>query len=257
MVKIVKYTFFIFLLFNFKTFSQVGIGTEEPSEKARLEIQGWNEDEGVYRGFLPPRVPSNTERDLIDPDASDNGLMVYVNDSKCIEIWDGSSWIKVKCDEDLPYANDLFISEYVEGDGFNKAIEIANFTGGDIDLADYELRIRYDTGATNSTIDLSGILSHGKVYVVAHSESDAALLIKADQTASNMNFNGNDEILLRTSDANNTVIDRFGYENVNCCADTTFRKSKSYGPSTTFIIQQFKMYPINTFDGLGWHDYFE
>ena len=34
---------------------------------------------------------------------------------------------------------DLLISEYIEGSSFNKAIEIYNGTGGDVDLSGYDL----------------------------------------------------------------------------------------------------------------------
>ena len=32
-------------------------------------------------------------------------------------------------------ATELFFSEYVEGSSLNKALEIANFTGSDVDLS--------------------------------------------------------------------------------------------------------------------------
>jgi predicted extracellular nuclease len=54
-------------------------------------------------------------------------------------------------------AADLFISEYVEGSGLNKAIEIYNPTGAAVDLSDYELRV-YLAGAASPShsVTLSG-----------------------------------------------------------------------------------------------------
>ena len=46
--------------------------------------------------------------------------------------------------------SDLFFSEYVEGYGQNKAIEIYNPTTAPIDLSDYRVE-RYSNGATNSS----------------------------------------------------------------------------------------------------------
>jgi predicted extracellular nuclease len=49
--------------------------------------------------------------------------------------------------------SDLFISEYVEGNLFNKAIELYNPTPYAIDLSNYRL-IRWDNGSTDA--DLPG-----------------------------------------------------------------------------------------------------
>ena len=43
--------------------------------------------------------------------------------------------------------SELFISEYVEGSGNNKAIEVYNPTGSSINLANYRL-IRFSNGAS-------------------------------------------------------------------------------------------------------------
>ncbi|WP_231745120.1 lamin tail domain-containing protein [Lysinibacillus sp. F5] len=39
------------------------------------------------------------------------------------------------------FANDLIISEYIEGKSFNKAIEIYNGTGSAVDLNNYTLEL--------------------------------------------------------------------------------------------------------------------
>lgn len=56
-------------------------------------------------------------------------------------------------------ATDLYISEYIEGSGNNKAVELFNGTGSEIDLAagGYALRIYFNGSATAGlTISLSG-----------------------------------------------------------------------------------------------------
>ncbi len=44
---------------------------------------------------------------------------------------------------------DLFISEYIEGSNFNKAIEIYNGTGSNVDLSNYTLEL-YSNGASTA-----------------------------------------------------------------------------------------------------------
>ncbi|HCB18134.1 MAG TPA: hypothetical protein DEP76_13915, partial [Alteromonas sp.] len=74
-------------------------------------------------------------------------------------------------------ADDLFISEYIEGSSNNKAIEIYNPTDTAIDLTGYRLEI-YSNGGTSAgtTIALSGMLASGDVYVVADNDADSAIL---------------------------------------------------------------------------------
>jgi predicted extracellular nuclease len=71
---------------------------------------------------------------------------------------------------------DIFISEYVEGSSYNKAIELYNGTGTSIDLSTYELQY-YFNGSTSPgrTIPFTGILSDGQTYVVAEDAATPAL----------------------------------------------------------------------------------
>jgi len=98
----------------------------------------------------------------------------------------------------IAQTSDLFISEYIEGSSYNKAVEIYNGTGAAVDLSAYSLEL-YSNGASspNTTLDLSGTLAGGDVYVVAHSSADAAILAVADITSGVVNFNGNDAFALR------------------------------------------------------------
>ncbi len=54
-------------------------------------------------------------------------------------------------------ASDLFISEYIEGGGYRKALEIANYTGGTINLSNYSL-VRFDaSGDVKGVNGLPGV----------------------------------------------------------------------------------------------------
>jgi hypothetical protein len=132
-------------------------------------------------------------------------------------------WAQAQCDE-------VFISEYIEGWGNNKAVEIYNPTNAVIDMSNYRLE-RYSNGATaaadNQKVDLSGTLFPDSVlvYVLDKQDPDGVdfeapvwdeLAAAADvwlcpvyDENNTMYFNGNDALVLRNT-CTNTVVDVFG-----------------------------------------------
>jgi predicted extracellular nuclease len=106
-------------------------------------------------------------------------------------------------------ANGLFISEYVEGSGNNKAIEIYNGTGAAIDLSagGYSLEISFNGGTGLRNIALTGTIAAGGTYVVVDANATAAILALADQIEPTGLFNGDDAISLKQAAA---TIDIFG-----------------------------------------------
>ncbi|MFX3625004.1 MAG: OmpL47-type beta-barrel domain-containing protein [Ectobacillus sp.] len=114
-----------------------------------------------------------------------------------------------QAEEALATAEDLFISEYVEGSSYNKAIEIFNGTGQTVDLSQYTLEL-YSNGAAapSSKVDLTGSLANGNVFVLAHTSANDAIKAAADLlNGSVTNFNGDDAIVLKK---NGIAIDVFG-----------------------------------------------
>ncbi|TVP12788.1 ExeM/NucH family extracellular endonuclease [Shewanella sp. KCT] len=105
-------------------------------------------------------------------------------------------------------ADDLIISEYVEGSSNNKAVEFYNPTGAAIDLSQYQLEF-YFNGSTSagSTIALSGSLAAGKTYVVADNDAAGEILAVANQLSTASFFNGDDTLVLRKQ---GQVIDSLG-----------------------------------------------
>lgn len=93
------------------------------------------------------------------------------------------------------YAKDLIISEYVEGNGNNKYIEIYNGTGSSINLNDYKLQMYANGSSTpSSDVQLYGTLEHNtcKVY-----KNSAANIYNGNvESNSAVNFNGDDAIAL-------------------------------------------------------------
>ncbi|MEN8817817.1 MAG: endonuclease [Nonlabens sp.] len=135
-------------------------------------------------------------------------------------------------------ATELFISEYIEGGGNNKALEIANYTGSSVNLADYSIQLSQNgSGTWNVTETLSGTLQDQEVYVLARGNANAAILAEADLllgSSSVLNFNGNDAIGLFKA---GILLDVVGDPNSNVDDiqnETLVRKSNVTGPKTTF-----------------------
>ena len=106
--------------------------------------------------------------------------------------------------------SDLFFSEYIEGSSNNKALEIFNGTGASVILAaqGYNVQMYFNgSAAAGLTIDLTGTVAAGDVYVVAQSAAGAAILAQADQTNAAGWFNGDDAVVLRKG---TTILDVIG-----------------------------------------------
>ncbi len=94
-------------------------------------------------------------------------------------------------------APELYFSEYIEGSSNNKALEIANTTGADIDLSSYEVQMFFNGNTTAGlTIALSGTVENDNVFVLANSNATTDILNVADQTNGAGWFNGDDAIVL-------------------------------------------------------------
>ena len=161
--------------------------------------------------------------------------------------------------------DDLIISEYIEGESHNKAIEIHNPSPLAIDLASYSLEL-YNNGATepNQVLDLQGQILPGDVYVVGNSQSVAYLQNIADVTSQVTWYNGNDALVLIK---NGEAIDVLGIVGVDpgdpwtvssggAMAEYTLVRKPNIGHGTTDWeegMTQWDSYPQDTFDFLGSH----
>lgn len=131
---------------------------------------------------------------------------------------------------------DLFISEYVEGTGNNKALELYNPTNSAIDLSAYQL-VRYSNGGTApNAVGLEGTIEAKSTFVVVLDKRDpsgtgleqpvdSALQEKADlflcpvyNVNKMMYFNGNDAVSLELA-SNNQIIDLFAFVGGNMTSD--------------------------------------
>ena len=150
---------------------------------------------------------------------------------------------------------DLFISEYVES-GNNKAIEIANFTGNSVSLAQYTIARNVNSGASwGASLQLIGSVANQDVHVITKGNAETALTSLADQlsSADAMLFNGDDPVGLFK---NGTLIDVFGtFGGSNNYEDIVYRRKSSVdAPSTTFnLIGEWDAFPQGTYTDLGSH----
>jgi uncharacterized protein len=162
---------------------------------------------------------------------------------------------------------ELFFSEYVEGSSFNKALEIYNGTGAPVNLAGYSVQM-YFNGATTAglTINLSGTLASGDVYVLADSQAGPEISAVADVKPSTNWFNGDDAITLRNGATTVDVIGQIGFDpgsewgtGLTSTMDNTLRRKSLIvagdpnGADAFNPAVEWDGFAINTFRGLGAH----
>lgn len=163
-------------------------------------------------------------------------------------------------------ASELFISEYVEGSSFNKAIEIYNDTGQSIDLSTYELQYYFNGAVTpGRTIPLSGTLANSDVYVVAEDAADPPLRDLADLLDTSTSwFNGDDTVVLLNNGVIIDAIGQIGFDpgsqwgsGDTSTQNNTLRRIVCEGDTDPFDAfdpaVQWQGYPQDTFDGIGSH----
>lgn len=135
-------------------------------------------------------------------------------------------------------ATDLFISEYIEGSGDNKAIEIANFTGATINLADYTLQISFNGGGSwSNSYNLTGTIADQDVYVLARGSASSVITALADVLIGNsgpLNFNGNDAVGLFRNGVLLDVVGDPGDGSNFAKDETLIRKPNINSPNVTF-----------------------
>ena len=169
----------------------------------------------------------------------------------------------------FPTPTELFISEMIEGTGFIKALELANFTGVAIDLGvgDYEILL-YNNGSptVTFTLDLTGTIADGEVFVVAVDSAPAAVLALADATFGNLLFNGDDAIVLTQGGSIVDVIGEIGFDPggqwgsllVSTANNSLIRKPTVFGGDTNGSnafnpYVEWLGFATDNFSGLGTH----
>jgi predicted extracellular nuclease len=165
--------------------------------------------------------------------------------------------------------SELFFSEYIEGSSNNKALEIFNGTGAPIDLATgaYNVQMFFNGNPVSTlTINLTGTVADGDVFVLAQSSAAPAILAQADQTNGAGWFNGNDAVVLRKGTTIIDVIGQVGFNpgtewgtELTSTLDNTLRRKTTVTAGDTNGGDAFDPsvewdgFATDTFDGLGTH----
>ncbi len=100
-----KLLFSLVLFGTYMSYAQVGIGTTSPTSTSMLEISSTSDGGATYKGFMPPRVPTILNRNAINPTVADEGLIVFVEENECLQIWNGSSWEDIHCLNSISFAS--------------------------------------------------------------------------------------------------------------------------------------------------------
>lgn len=166
--------------------------------------------------------------------------------------------------------SELFFSEYIEGSSNNKALEIYNGTGALVNLATgaYTIQMYFNgSGTAGLTINLTGVVADGDVYVVANSGAAIpAILAQADQTNGAGWYNGDDAVVLRKGMTIIDVIGQIGFDpgtewgtGLTSSADNTLRRKAAIcqgdvnGADAFDPAPEWDGFAIDTVDGLGSH----
>jgi hypothetical protein len=206
--------------------------------------------------------------DLVESTFEEGDPVLLVQSTDCGSLSSNAIEIeKVLCDGSAS-CSDLFFSEYIEGNGSNKALELYNPTPFDVDLSNYTIQT-YNDGSTvaQNSLQLSGTLASGATYVIVNSTSIAPLLALADITSNVTLYNGNDATVLRN---NGVIIDAIGIIGNDPGKANPYPVSGGEGTLAEYtlvrqltvtegnenwsiVAEQWDVYSVDTFDFLGEH----
>lgn len=166
--------------------------------------------------------------------------------------------------------SELFFSEYIEASSYNKALEIYNGTGTPVDLAagGYSIRMSFNGGTSTYTINLTGSVADGDVYVVAPTNAtDTTIQAQVDQLQGTSWFNGDDAVVLLKGGVVIDVIGQVGFDpgsewgsGLTSTMDNTLRRKPGISAGDTDPSDPFDPalewdgFENNAFDGLGSHN---
>jgi len=176
----------------------------------------------------------------------------------------GATFEVTECEDITPAPNGIFFSEYVEGSSSNKALEIYNATGEDVDLSNYTIQT-FINGNTDPRFEFTpmGTLAAGDVFVICNNNFSAQE--NCDTTATVASFNGDDAIALYNN-TNGDTLDIIGvigedpgseWEVVDGTTQdhTIIRYPEIMMGNTDWTTAQDEWFalPIDEFDSLGFH----
>lgn len=159
--------------------------------------------------------------------------------------------------QDNNFSTEIFFSEYIEGTSFNKALEIINLTGENIDLEAEAYSIKKQSngkGDWMGEVFLEGNILANETFIISNEAADISeITVKSNQlkTGAPLDFNGNDPIGLFKD---GELIDIIGKHSnsEDFAKDQTLRRKQSISePSLEYNSEEWEVFEMNTVDGLG------
>jgi endonuclease I len=231
----------------------------------------WTSQE--YYDLVDITLLLNDEEFIIAENEMDDGIFLWALGSSYAESEqyrlrisspDGEVWDESESEftlmEEITGGDFVIISEYVEGSGYHKALEIFNGSPQSLDLSGWSLRKQTNgSGSFGNELLLSGIISPWDVFVVCYDNNGVNDLTDEDFVDFAINsqcltFNGNDAVALYFE---GSMVDLVGV--VNSSSDwgkdmTLVRQSSIMQASTGYDAEDWLQFPQDTFTNLGFHD---
>jgi len=216
------------------------------SPSTSSDVIGYN----IYQNgvFLTTTKSSSIVIDHLTPSTSYT-FTVRAYDQGYLQSSDSNS-ITVSTSAADTNSRDLFIVKYIEGTGNNKALEIANRTGHEVDLNNYSIRVQYYNNTTGSyyfgnSFELEGKIPNNENFVILNPKSALSCYTNNDArflTAGEaLTFAGTQYVELAYKSA---TVDAIGSKFVsNAYGDVSlYRKTTVSQPTTTFTIGEWDSY---------------
>lgn len=96
----------------------------------------------------------------------------------------------------FPSYAQLMFSQYIDGTGSRKGLEIYNQDASTVNLADYQIQLYSNGKTTPTTVDLQDLLATKAKFIVGSTELQAEIGNKLNQVANALSFNGDDALVL-------------------------------------------------------------
>ena len=151
---------------------------------------------------------------------------------------------------------DLFFSEYMEGSGTNKALEIANFTGATVNLSEYSIKLSSNGNSTwTNTYNFpsNASISNEDVFVVANGGTSVCINVFDNLNNAITEFNGDDALGLFKNDILIDILGKRSDATVYAENTTLVRNATITNGSTVYNANEWTSYPQNTCTNLGSH----
>jgi endonuclease YncB( thermonuclease family) len=244
---------------GFEKGQEVELGTQVVVNFAKFanilpDLTGKNQSQ-IYSSFqkFPTLI---IEIQTLETNDIEPGIFVqYESNYEAGDIVNNNTEIVVYIATEKPETS-LYISKYFEGSDDSKMIELYNDSEEAIDLADYSITIfnRVAGQVNETTISLTGTLEGNDVFIIAHPESRAEILLLADMESADLFYTGRQAIAI--THKNGTHTDVFGdpTAGIQFSNDRTFVRHDFVNEANpTFTLREWGIYAIDHYDMFGSH----